>query len=114
DWPHLGLVGIDQVWFSDIDFREQRFSSFAYQYISYDLFLDGWVGSAPEHTEAELGYLEDIPKMRTLLKECEAAAREELNTTIIRLVQKAREFMDALENAIAYRWKAIGYNAPFD
>jgi hypothetical protein len=108
DWPHLGIVGIDQAWFSDLAFREQRFSSFAYEYISYDLFLDGWVESAPEATEAELGFLEDVPKKRTLLDECEQAALAEQNAAILPLIAKAREFVDALEKAILYRFKLLG------
>lgn len=107
DWPHLGIVGIDQVWWSNVDFREKRFSSFAYEYISYDLFLDGWVESTPEPTEAELGFLEDVPKMRTLLAECQKAAHEEKNYAILPLVTKASEFVDALEHAIQFRIKSL-------
>jgi len=108
DWPHLGVVGIDQTWFSDVEFRDMRFSSFAYQYISYDLFLDGWVESAPEATEAELGFLEDMPKMRTLLDECEQAALDAQNGGILPLVKTAKEFIDAMECAILFRFKTVG------
>lgn len=111
DWPHLGIVGIDQWWFSNLDLREHSFSGFAYQYISYDLFLDGWVEAAPEPTEVELGILEDTPKLRVLLGECEHAARTEKNPAILPLVAKAKEFVDALETAIRYRLGSIGFDA---
>lgn len=114
DWPHLGLVAIDQAWFSDLGFRELRFSAFAYQYISYDLFLDGWVESAPEATETELGFLGDLPRMRALLDECEQGAREEKNHGILPLVAKAREFFDALEQAILFRFRTYGIDVNRD
>ncbi len=113
DWPDKGIVGVDQVWWSDLDFREKRFSSFAYQHISYDLFLDGWVESAPEPTEAELGVLEDVPTMRSLLEECERAARDERNTAMLPLISKAKEFVDAIESAILYRFESLGLSHPF-
>ena len=107
DWPHLGIVGIDQKWSSDVESREMRFSGFAYQYISYDLFLDGWVESDPEGTETETRFLERSPRMRTLLDECEAAARVEDNVHMLPLISKARGFVDALEEAILYRLKNL-------
>ena len=114
DWAHLGTLGIDQTWFSDVDHREHRFSDFAYRYISYDLFLDGWVESAPEATEAELGLLKRMPKLRTLLEECEREARADDNAAILPLVAKAREFVDAVEHAILFRFSSLGipYSVP--
>lgn len=108
DWPHLQNVAIDQVWFSDHELRECRFSAFAYQYISYDLLLDGWVESAPEATKVELGFLGNVAKTRTLLDECEQAAREEQNRDIAPLIAKAREFIDSLERAILFRFEQHG------
>jgi hypothetical protein len=110
DWPNIGIVGTDQVWFSDVDFKEWRFSGFAYQFISYDLILDGWIESAPEATEAELGFIEEAPKMRMLLDECEQAAREEKNSAILPLVEKTREFVNALEEAIVFRARQFGFS----
>ncbi|MGD9720802.1 MAG: hypothetical protein AB7O59_14020 [Pirellulales bacterium] len=108
DWPHLNVSAIDQAWFSDLDFREWRFSMFAYQFISYDLVLDGWLESAPQPTEMELGFLEKVPTMRTLLRECESAARKERNSDVLPLVAKANEFVDALERAIVSRLESLG------
>jgi hypothetical protein len=113
-WPHLGNTAIDQSWFSDREFRQCQFSAFAYQYISYDLFLDGWVESAPEATEAELGFLEDAQKMRTLLDECEQAARDEQNQDILPLIAKARDFIDALERAILFRFESNGIDVELE
>lgn len=108
DWPQDGIVGIDQVWWSDIDFKEKRFSSFAYQFISYDLYLDGWVEAAPEATEYELHFLDELPQLRQLLKECENAARSEKNDVMLPLIAKAGEFFDAFEAAIKFRFEQIG------
>jgi hypothetical protein len=108
DWPHRRIGGIDQSWSSAVDSRQHRFSTFAYQYISYDLFLDGWVESAPEPTDSELGFLEDVPRMRALLRECEEAARVEQNTQILPLIGKAKDFIDTLERAILFRFESLG------
>lgn len=112
NWPHSGKLAVEQKWWSDVDFREHYFSAFAYEYISYDLFLDGWVESAPEPTETELGFLEDAPKMRKLLDECERAAKEGNTIEIFPLISKAKEFIDALEHAILYRFMSFGIAYP--
>ena len=106
DWPDLAIVGIDQVWWSEVESREYRFSWFAYMYISYDLFLDGWAESAPEATKSELDFLEELPKIRTLLDECDRAAHAAKNAVILPLLAKAKEFADALEFAVRFRIKS--------
>lgn len=110
DWPKLDIVGVDQAWLSDAYSKDWRFSDFAYQFISYDLVLDGWIESAPEATEAELGFMEEVPKMRTLLNECENASREEGNASIYPLIAKAQEFINAMEAAILLRAKQFGFS----
>lgn len=108
NWPNLGIKGVDQAWFSTLNHRETRFSSFAYQYISYDLFLDGWVESVDGATQSELSFLNEVPQLKILLHECEGAARAEQNLDILPLVAKARQFLDALEHAILYRFETVG------
>jgi hypothetical protein len=98
-------VGIDQVWFSDVDQRERRFSDFAYQHISYDLFLEGWVESVPRATKEEISFLKKVPMVRELLRECLRAAQAAKNSDMVPLIAKANEFVDALERAILFRFE---------
>lgn len=109
EWPGAGNRAIEQTWFSTTRMKEQSFSSFAYEFLSYDLILDGWLEMAPEPTESELGFLvDDEPLMRALLDECEEAAIGDKNTKIRPLIAKTREFLDAYCKAIQYRFDCCG------
>lgn len=108
DWPKQGVEGIDQTWRSSIDGKRWFFSGFAYQYLSYDLILDGWLEEVPGPTNSELGFLNNASRMRILLKECMHAALEDNNLGILPLVEKASEFIDALEKALLLRFEEFG------
>jgi len=109
EWQTLGNEAIDQEWFSQTRLKEQSFASFAYEFISYDLILDGWLEMTPQPTEAELNYLEhDEPLMRALLSECEEAALAEGNHQVLPLITKARQFVDAYKRALLYRFEQCG------
>jgi hypothetical protein len=113
EWQQLANKAVDQSWFSRLRLKEQSFSSLAYEFISYDLVLDGWLELAPEATEAELSFLEeDGPIIRALLNECEEAAVAQGNDEILPLVAKAREFIDAFEAALLYRYEEYGIDWP--
>lgn len=99
DWPHLGVVGIDQVWFSETDSKQWRFSGFAYQYISYDMVMDGWVKPNSEAIRWERSILEQTATMKALLDECELAARTDKNDAMLPLIDKAKEYVSAFECA---------------
>lgn len=105
EWPDGRNRSIDQSWFSARRCRQQSFSAFAYEFLSYDLILDGWLEMANAPTEREIRYLlNDQPLMRTLLDECEEAARADSNNEILSLIAKARDFMDAYDHALVRRF----------
>lgn len=83
----------------------QSFSAFAYEFISYDLILDGWLEMGTEPTETEANFLEaDEPLMSALLDECEEAAHDDDNAVILPLIAKSREFVRAYKAAIMCRF----------
>jgi hypothetical protein len=115
EWPDVGNQSIDQSWFSAARCRQQSFSAFAYEFLSYDLILDGWLEMAPAPTESEIGFLvDDQPLMRVLLDECEEAADADGNSHILPLIRKAREFVDAYKDALLCRFTECGIDLPAD
>jgi hypothetical protein len=112
-WPDQGNIAIDQSWFSNVRLKKQAFSSFAYEFISYDLILDGWLAMSSEPTKAELNHLEhDDGLMRSLLQECEIAANECKNDRVLPMISTARDFLNAYTHAIKYRFQVCGITPP--
>jgi hypothetical protein len=108
EWPQLGNRAIDQEWFSAIDLRKWSFSSFAYCFISFDFLNYGWLaGERSELQPFEFEFLHELPRLRGLLDECEAAAELEENSAVLPLIAKAREFFDAFEQSIVARLGAV-------
>lgn len=103
DWPHVGIQGIDQSWQSKIDGKRWEFSAFAYIYLSYDLILDTWLELPPNLTEGEQKQLDELPRLFVLLDECEQAVSADLNTAMLPLVVKAKEYLRALQYALRSR-----------
>lgn len=104
EWPQLGNRVIDQEWFSAIDQRMWKFSSFAYCFISFDLVLDGWFNEPHDPLGPfEADFLHELPRLRELLDECEVAADADANIEVLPLISKARDFFDAFEAAIQSR-----------
>jgi hypothetical protein len=104
EWPQLGNRAVDQEWFSVIDQRTRKFSSFAYVFISFDLVLDGWFNEPHDPLGPfEADFLHELPRLRGLLDECEFAASSDANEEIRPLISKAREFFDAFETSILAR-----------
>ena len=62
-------------------------------------------GVVPEVTKSELDFLEELPKIRTFLDECDRAHAAK-NAVILPLLAKAKEFADALEFAVRFRIKS--------
>ncbi len=105
-WAGSEESPVDQSWFSARRCRQESFSAFAYEFLSYDLVLDGWLEMAPEPTESEIGFLvEDQPLMQILLDECEEAANSDGNSKMLPLIAKAREFVRAYDDALVRRFK---------
>jgi hypothetical protein len=108
--PWLGkeAEAFDQEWYSEIEVRTLSFSSFAYEFISYDLVLDGWIERKPGLSADEKCILESLPKLRGLMDECEVAAGACQNSRVLDGVAIVRHWLDALENAIVYRMQVDG------
>jgi hypothetical protein len=104
EWPRLGNRAIEQEWFSAIDQRVWSFSGFAYTFISFDLVLSEWLPGAQAGLDPfEEDFLHELPRLRTLLDECESAAKASANDRVLPLISKAREFLDAFEQSIIAR-----------
>ena len=97
------LSGIDQEWFSEKENRLTRFSSFAYEWLSFDVELDGWLTNAPCITEAEQRSLEAALKMEALMGECKEAAMKNQNQAVILLCNEVLGTIELWCHAINYR-----------
>ncbi len=91
-----------------VDGRELTFSSFAYEFISFDLVLDGWIARKPALSAGETGILDNLPRLRGLMEECEVAAEASQNHRILDRISIVRDWLDALEYAITCRMKEDG------
>jgi len=112
-WPNAIEESVDQRWYSSARDNEQLFSNFAYEFLSYDLVLDGWLHMSAEATESEVEFLtKDEITMRALLNECETAARTDGNVRILPLINKAREFVNKYSNAILHRFEVCNVRWP--
>lgn len=100
-----GRSAIDQKWVSKVDGKEWTFSAFAYQVLSFDVELDGWLTAAPSFTESEQHTLAYLPKFRQLLRECESQALVDRNADIQPLIAQALEMFDLWENCLRSRMK---------
>ena len=108
-WPQFKNEPVDQLWFSATRHKEQSFSAFAYEFLSYDLVLDGWLDLPPQPTASETTFLvKGLPLMRRLLNECQEAASVDGNTRILPLIQKAVEFVNTYEDALIVRFRECG------
>ena len=94
---------IEQAWDSQIEGRRYAFSSFAYKYLAFDVVLDGWLTNAPDMTDSERDVLDMLPKVRSLLGECHAAAIKERNVAILPLLEKVKNLLDLWEQCITSR-----------
>ncbi len=66
--------------------------------------LSEWLpGGQTRLNPFEEDFLQELPRLRTLLDECEAAAKVDANDRVLPLISKAREFLDAYEHSIIAR-----------
>lgn len=107
-WPKLGLVGVDQAWYSESERRMWRFSEFAYVFISFDVELDGWLNNPSTLTFSEKGTLRTLPRLRRLLSECESATSADNNKDVLEMVHEVQDLLDLWEECIRYRAQQIG------
>jgi hypothetical protein len=82
------LGGVDQEWFSEALGRDYSFSSFAYEYLSFDVELDGWLQNAPDLTDSETAMLAVIPRIEELMVECTTVALAESNSEVVTMCKQ--------------------------
>jgi hypothetical protein len=100
------LDGIDQRWWSPTDKRYRTFSSFAYEHLSFDVQLDGWLSHSPEPTDSERAALRALPYSRALMRECREAAQAEQNLAVVNLTDLVLNMLELWEQSIETRLPA--------
>lgn len=100
------IDGVDQQWFSQAERRARRFSSFAYEWLSFDVELDGWLKNAAARTESEAAALEAIPRMERLVAECKSAAAVDNNSQVVALCDQVLLMARLWAECIHFRLKS--------
>jgi hypothetical protein len=82
------MGGVDQEWLSETSGRDYSFSSFAYEYLSFDVELDGWLQNAPDLTDSEKAMLAGIAQIEELMAECTTVAIAESNSEVVTMCEQ--------------------------
>ena len=103
------LVGLD----SESDLVDQRFvtpdgqltsfNTFVYEFLCFDVVLDGWLGNLPVITASESRQLAALPTMRAMMKCCQNAALRDGNSAILPHVERVFILLDLWEECIRAR-----------
>ena len=111
-WPGRELEAVDQTWTSRIRGRQMSFSGFIYQFVCFDLILDGWLTHPSDLTPGERAVLEHVPQLLGLLEECHAAAVADNNPRILTMLPKARAFVAEWEACVRRRIEEDNLSLP--
>ena len=98
-----GQVPIDQAWTSTTDGKVWTFSGFMYSFICFDIELDGFLQNVPNLTPSEVAASKELPRLRKMMNECEAAARQTGNNDILELTDQVLEMLGHWEEYLSYR-----------
>lgn len=101
---------IDQQWTSAVDGRTWKFSGFAYMFLAFDIVLDGFLTDARHLTASEIGAAEELPKLRTMMHECAAAARRDDNSEVVEMTDEVLQMLDRWEEYLNYRRAAVAHS----
>jgi hypothetical protein len=85
------------------DGRATTFSAFAYEYLSFDIVLDGWLTNAPQMTESEEACLKGLPRLRSMMIACKSQALIDANYRILPCVDQVLELIQLWEECIHER-----------
>lgn len=96
----------DQEWFSQTDNRAWSYSAFAYQYLSFDIVLDGWLNNAEGMTASEEQWLACLPRWRALLDECRASAARDRKHAVMRMIGQVLKMFDLWEECVHARLRS--------
>ena len=88
---------IDQEWFSECDRHAWSYSRFAYEFLSFDIVLDGWLTHAEKRTPDEQSWLVQLPRFRQLLNECKSAAECDNNRAIFPVIAQVLRMFELWE-----------------
>ncbi|HUT92887.1 MAG TPA: contact-dependent growth inhibition system immunity protein [Thermoguttaceae bacterium] len=102
---------LDQEWVSDTDGRSWSYSAFAYEYLAFDIVLDGWLSRAQDLTPTERYWLEQLPRWRALQQECKSAALRDGKLMLIPLVDQVLAMLDLWEQCIRARQARVHWNS---
>jgi hypothetical protein len=105
--PYHDRQAIDQVWVSIVDGKRRTFSGFVYEYLCYDIVLDGFLQGAKQLTAAELVDCELVPRMRALVTECADEARKQANNAVAERADQILKLFDLWESYLDFRKAAI-------
>ena len=97
------LEGTDQQWFSKTENRLRTFSSFVYEWLSFDIELDGWLRRGEGLTASEQQSLEAMPYIETLTRECREAAVAEGHITVTDMCDQLLDMLQLWKACIAFR-----------
>ena len=98
----------DQQFTSQVDANPWRFSAFAYIHLSFTLILTEWLEHPRYMTDDEQAVLANLPKLRMLLAECQAAAERDANSRVLELLPLPEAYCDAREASIRARLEHDG------
>lgn len=93
----------DQEWFSQTEDRAWSYSAFAYQYLAFDIVLDGWLRNAKHLTASEEQWLVCLPRWRVLLDECRTAAAGDGNHAVMGMIAQVLKMFDLWEECVRAR-----------
>jgi hypothetical protein len=94
---------IDQQWYSQTDGQVWSYSRFAYEFLAFDIVLDGWLSHAARRTPNEEYWLNQLPRWRELLRECSIAAEHDANYAMLVIVEQVVRMYDLWEQCILAR-----------
>lgn len=98
---------IDQEWESLTEGRVWTFSGFAYTFLSLDVLLDDFHQRIPGPNEANFNWPWNLPRVRSLMKECAQAARQSGNDEILELTDQVLEMLSLWEEYLKFRQDKI-------
>ena len=105
-----GQVPIEQVWTSRSDGRVWTFSGFVYMFLCFDIELDGFLQNAPYLTPSETAAARELPLLRSMMQECESAARESGNNDILELTVQVQAMFGLWEEYLDFRREMISHS----
>ena len=97
----------DHLWFSEIEQKQVKLSSFIYTYLAFDIELDGWLTNAPSATSSEQEIILKIPHVRNLIQECNNSAKQNNHTSVLPYIDRIINLLEMWEDCIVFRLNSI-------